>query len=348
MSSVRLLKRHFQKNKLLASVFFVCQICSVLAFCFLFLYIASIQAHNLGNYIITVKFDYATDKNNILSSIDDFCIEHSDYVDRAYFLSSYNEAHVNINVFYKDVNDKYLMAGFFFDEVGSDQQMPYCISNSLTAALSVGDVVKLNDVEHQVIGISMYKYWEVDRQSISLFSELHDLEIVSSDHCGKDDIMILTNKITDLFPTATITISQTKLNFFECISISECVMFFMAFLIIGINFSGLFMYIIKEDTDVLHTFRLLGCPFQIAFRKTLEEILMLCALSLVTGVVLFQLVVARLISIFNSNFVPYLPWSNIGTITFFYILGVFILFLPLLYQHYRKKIYIKKTSRGKI
>ena len=348
MSVFRLLKRHFHNNRLLTLIFIICQICSVLAFCFLFLYTSSVQNHNSGNYTAVVNLGSNVTRQEILNKFSELSAEHSDKIERIYCLSSIkNEDPVKVNIFYKNIDEKFLMAGRFFDSKESNRAVPYCIANASHASLKVGDSVEIYGVEHQVIGISMYEYWELDKQSFQYITEPQNIEIIFSKDVNKKDIELCAAKIYQSFTNSQISIYQERLSFFECLSISEYVLFFMIIFIININFAGIFMYIIKEDNDIVKTFMILGCPLKTVLRKTIAEIVILCILSFTVGIAVFQSSIAPLISIANANFVSHLPWIDLWIIAIFYLTCVLILFTPLVYQYYKSNFY-RQNEKGEV
>ena len=340
MSIFQLLKRHFNKNKSIVFIFLACQICSVFAFCFVFLYVSSIQSYNSSEQSISIEPSDTYTKEIIINYTEDLYQSYSENIDCIWFQSYYNQIPVKVYLHYNKENPLHLSAGNFFDKAPATQLPPCIIQLSQNYAdFSVGDSIEIFGYPHEIIGFTSTSEWEVNHRSIEYISTLSDIQIVFSKSASSKTKKNCILNVREKFPGSKIEISDNKLEFWDCIGSLECFLFFLIILLININFFGLFQYIIKEDLPVMRVFYILGCSTLKAISQILKEILVICAISSAIGIVLFQTVIAKIIHLLNSNFVSYLPLEDVAVLWVLYFLSIILLFIPMICIKYRKQIF---------
>ena len=348
MSTFKMIKRHFKRNRAIFCILIACQICAVFAFCFLFLYFDSIQAYNMVEPRLIVSFSSGESPEETLARVDELCAAMPDAIDRAWLRSSYNGASVKAHCLYHKVDDAFLRAGRFF-EPANGHTLPQCITASPpmigeAASYPVGSTVEMFGEPHEVIGISFGDDWEVDRESIPLLPQADGVEVRFADGISDVAQKECQKEAERLFPSGKVELVKDSVEMWSEAGILELILFALMLLMIFVNFAALFLYILKEDRAPFRVFRLLGCTLQSAVRISMKEILLVSIGSLAFGLLLFQTLVARGISLLNSNFLPYLSGSSVGLIAACYLIGVVLLFLPLVWVQFRRHVFLPRKA----
>ena len=347
MSTFKMIKRHFKRNRAIFCILIACQICAVFAFCFLFLYFDSIQAYNMMEPRLIVSFSSGEPPEETLARVDELCAAMPDAIDRAWIRSSYNGASVKAHCLYHEVDDVFLRAGRFF-EPDDGHTLPQCITCSPkigeAASYPVGSTVEMFGEPHEVIGISFGDDWEVDRESIPLLPQADGVEVRFAEgvsHLAQKECQIEAER---LFSSGKVELVRDTSGTWGEVGILELILFVIILLIIFVNFAALFLYILKEDRTPFRVFRLLGCTLQNAVRISMKEILLVSFGSLAFGILLFQTLVARGISLLNPDFLPQLYWKSVGLIAVCYLIGVVLLFLPLVWVQFRRHVFLPRKG----
>ena len=147
-----------------------------------------------------------------------------------------------------------------------------------------------------------------------------------------------------MFPSGKVELVKDSVDMWSEASILELILFVLILMIIFVNFAALFLYILKEDRIPFRVFRLLGCTLQNAVRISMKEILLVSIGSLALGLLLFQTLVARGISLLNPDFLPQLYWKSVGLIAVCYLIGVVLLFLPLVWVQFRSHVFLPRKG----
>ena len=340
MSVIRLLKRHLKRNRSIMIIFILCQICSVIAYCFAFLYINSIQTANQGDITVSIAVDGSENTDEFVKKTEQLRTDFSESIKHISFASNHHENSLKINYYYQNVNDLYLKAGFYFQSNDTPQCIVSAYGQDTDKPLRVGDHVEIFGVSHEVVALSSREEWEINAAAIEFVPTLTDLTVVIDRSISRKTENTILSKIENMFPNADIQIKSDNLSFWDCVSGLEMLMLVLILLIVNINFIGLFLYIMKEDKRMISTLRLLGCTVTRAVWISFQEIFCLCTLSFASGILLFQTVIGRLISMLNSEFIPYLPLYSVAIIYLLYAVSITLIFLPLIQYQYRKQIFI--------
>ena len=338
---IQLLKRHFLKNKGIFSLFILCQLVSLLAALFV-----------VNLIFIRKDLSYTGQEFYRMISIaspgnDDVYAESIEQLLRSNALgslerveSSLTDAEANITVevvLYSASSARVMEAGRDFTEQETLERTPVAIVNPRFSfagePVKVGDLIEFREVQYEVIGLcsGMDCMLQIPYNP-SMAGECNALRLLHKTGISQQQKNDLLHQLRSIFPgTEPRFMAEIPEPTWEFTG--DDLLIVLVLVIVNINFFALYYFILNRGKAAFAIFQICGCSRARARRLLLEELGIICSATFVFSAVLFHFLIAPPVFHLVHPLIQYTfsPAALIRT-ALLYLVGVFAVFLPIVYK----------------
>lgn len=284
----RLIRKHFSENKVVFSLFALCQIVSLLVCLFVFnlMSIREINSANDSVYrtvIIGVSDSDARYGAQIEQLLGDDIISNIETVEARVARDGDTVSVIlHHDSRYSDVID----AGrdFTAEEIG--QRAAVAVMNPLRTSAAVGDTVEIMGREYTVVGLCSRLTDPKVTAYGDIISEIGNITVVYKVGLGAKDADRVVSRLDELFAgSVVLRADKAQISVFE-FGIED-VLIILALVIVNINFLTMYYYIFDRDVATYAIFKMCGCSPRRSAAIIYGEVVIISAASFILSVLLF-------------------------------------------------------------
>lgn len=343
-----ILKKMFRtfviEEKLIFSLFCICQIVSILCMVFVSGVIASRIEYNNSFDLEYRQFSIELGKTTtsiekLVREFEQLRKDNSD-IDNATIWIKNKDVLIKSNLMYQEPSPLYIDIGNYFTKKNiSSKENVILINQELTQSnkvYEIGDYLKINNKRFRVVGAFSNDYFEIPIHCVSEIDEILQMDLVFKKPIDKWQLNKYEKVIKETFKPNSITLPKElpmgKLteNIFQNVSV-----LFIALLAI-LNFSFLYSYLLNKRKYQYAVFRLCGCSTRLGSFLLIVELLSISLILYIICGLLFHICFSWIYPFMSENISYALNFSDYIEVAAVYILVLLLVFIPIIIKYGKK------------
>ena len=316
-------------------MFILCQVVSLLVAIFLLNFIRTNEEYNNYRFTeqrsISVMFEDNMDELDKLYSLlsRSSFVKNIEYVE-AYI--SYENKPIKVLMFIGDKLPEAMRAGKNITQTDIDTHRKAIVLNpryplSENTDNKVGDTVRLFEGEYEIIGFSTSIDCAQIPYSEDLKSELKGVNFVYKGGTSDKDAENILSEINREFDFSTVEGPEKKTKEAFRLRVEDIIVV-LSLIIVNVNFSALYFFILDNDKRTFAIMRMCGCTKRRELLIILGEAFLICIFSFALSVLLFAIIGQSIFAFIYPSLRYTFSTETTANVLILYVVSIIVIFLP--------------------